>query len=315
MQYRHVGQERSVLMRNFMKSKVLSIVLSLLMAFSVFAPGARGAQHDFDITTADANTGATMRIQINAALQALAGLSSGAAAPVTLYPYQLWADTTTGKLKMRNAGNTAWITLWSFSSGPITTVSTQVFTTSGTYTAPTGLAYAIVEVVSGGGGGGAGDATPHSGGGGGGGGYARAILTAATIGASQTVTIGNGGAGGIYGGIGAASGGTTSFGSYLSATGGGGGNPIIGGLGGVGLGGSVNCSGSPGANEMGTSNIAGDGGSSMMGGGGKGSYGTTNAMQGGNYGGGGGGGGAVASYGNGNNGAPGIVIVTEFKTQ
>ena len=211
--------------------------------------------------------------------------------------------------------------LWIYGNGAwnqitgILKVKVQVFNSSGTYTPSSGLLYAIVEVVSGGGGGGAGDATPHSGGGGGGGGYARAILTAATIGASQTVTIGNGGAGGIYGGIGAAPGGTTSFGSYLSATGGGGGNPIIGGLGGVGLGGSVNCSGSPGANEMGTSNIAGDGGSSMMGGGGKGSYGTTNAMQGGNYGGGGGGGGAVASYGNGNNGAPGIVIVTEFKTQ
>ncbi|MCL4490839.1 MAG: hypothetical protein M1510_02895 [Nitrospirae bacterium] len=102
---------------NFMKSKLLSIALSFLMILSVFAPGlAGGAQHDFDITTADANTGVTMRGQINAALQALAGLSSGAAAPVTPYAYQFWADTTTGLLKIRNAANNAWIIVGTLAS-------------------------------------------------------------------------------------------------------------------------------------------------------------------------------------------------------
>jgi hypothetical protein len=68
-------------------------------------------QHDFDISTADANTGSTMRAAINAALQALAGQSSGTTEPATTYPYQLWADTTSGYLKIRNAANSAWITL------------------------------------------------------------------------------------------------------------------------------------------------------------------------------------------------------------
>jgi len=69
------------------------------------------SQHDFDIATADANTGLTFRAAVNAALQSLASLSSGASAPTTPYAYQLWADTTTGLLKIRNAANTDWITI------------------------------------------------------------------------------------------------------------------------------------------------------------------------------------------------------------
>ncbi len=70
------------------------------------------SQADFNITTAEANTGATMRSMINSALQALAGCSSGATAPTTTYPYQFWADTTSGYLKMRDVNNTTWISLF-----------------------------------------------------------------------------------------------------------------------------------------------------------------------------------------------------------
>ena len=73
------------------------------------------SQHDFDITTADANTGITYRAAVNAALQALASLSSGSSEPSTKYPYQLWADTANGVLKIRNGANNAWIEL-----GPLT---------------------------------------------------------------------------------------------------------------------------------------------------------------------------------------------------
>jgi len=68
-------------------------------------------QHDFEITTADANTGVPMRAQINAALQALASLSSGAAEPVTPYAYQLWADDGNDLLKIRTAANNGWVTI------------------------------------------------------------------------------------------------------------------------------------------------------------------------------------------------------------
>jgi len=66
-------------------------------------------QHDFEILNADANTGLAMRAAINAALQALATQSSGATAPDSPYPYQVWVDTANGLIKQRNAGNDAWL--------------------------------------------------------------------------------------------------------------------------------------------------------------------------------------------------------------
>ena len=71
---------------------------------------------------------------------------------------------------------------------------------SGTYTPTTGMKYCWVRMVGGGGaGGGELPATGKmlaSGGGGGSGEYAEGVYTAATIGGSQTVTIGAGGSGG-----------------------------------------------------------------------------------------------------------------------
>ncbi|MGT2429236.1 phage tail protein [Cupriavidus basilensis] len=55
--------------------------------------------------------GAAFRADLNQALQALAGNSSGSAAPATTYAYQFWADTGAGLLRMRNGANTAWVTL------------------------------------------------------------------------------------------------------------------------------------------------------------------------------------------------------------
>ncbi len=66
------------------------------------------SQHDMNLANAD---GATFRADANSALGALVSLSSGAAAPTTTFAYMLWADTTNGLLKQRNAGDSAWITL------------------------------------------------------------------------------------------------------------------------------------------------------------------------------------------------------------
>lgn len=49
------------------------------------------------------------RAEVNTALQALASVSSGATEPSITYAFQLWADTTSGKLKQRNAANDDWI--------------------------------------------------------------------------------------------------------------------------------------------------------------------------------------------------------------
>jgi hypothetical protein len=64
------------------------------------------SQHDFDIAN---QTAASARADINNALQALASLSSGNAAPTTTYANMLWYETDTNILKMRNEADSAWI--------------------------------------------------------------------------------------------------------------------------------------------------------------------------------------------------------------
>lgn len=63
-------------------------------------------QNDFVVANA---SGATVRGDLNGALQSLATLSSGASAPTTTYAHMLWADTTSSTLKRRNAANTGWL--------------------------------------------------------------------------------------------------------------------------------------------------------------------------------------------------------------
>ena len=110
----------------------------------------------------------------------------------------------------------------------ISQVNIQTFTSNGTYTPTLNMKYCVVEIVGGGGGSGGAQYQRIGGnncwapGGGGGGGYARGAFSAATIGASQAVTIGTGGAGGNGFNAGAA-GGTSSLGALISASGGGGG--------------------------------------------------------------------------------------------
>lgn len=118
-----------------------------------------------------------------------------------------------------------------YSGTAITRVIQQVFTSSGTYTPTSGMLYCIAEAQAGGGGGGGCSATAGltgQGAGGGGGGYAKSVLTAADIGASQTVTIGAAGAGGSAGNNNGSAGGTTSLGTLLITAGGTGGTGMAG---------------------------------------------------------------------------------------
>lgn len=66
------------------------------------------SQHDYVL---DNQAGAAFRADLNNALAAIVSQNSGASAPATTYAYMLWADTTTGLLKIRNAANSAWITI------------------------------------------------------------------------------------------------------------------------------------------------------------------------------------------------------------
>lgn len=69
------------------------------------------SQNDFTI----ANQGfPAFRADLNGALQALATVSAGDAAPTTTFAYMLWYDSTNDILKMRNADDDAWITLFTF---------------------------------------------------------------------------------------------------------------------------------------------------------------------------------------------------------
>ena len=138
-------------------------------------------------------------------------------------------------------------------SGGFTQINIQTFTSSGTYTPTTNMKYCIVEICGGGGGGGGVNSSSGSNisvaGGGGGGGYCRAAYSAATVGASQTVTIGSGGSGGASGGNNGSAGGNSTFGALLTANGGAAGfygglgsSPVqaSGGAGGSASGGTVN---------------------------------------------------------------------------
>ena len=66
------------------------------------------SQHDYIISN---DTGANVRSDLNNALGAIATINSGATEPSTTYAYQLWMDTSSNVLKIRNSANSAWYTL------------------------------------------------------------------------------------------------------------------------------------------------------------------------------------------------------------
>jgi len=98
----------------------------------------------------------------------------------------------------------------------------QEFTSSGTYTKPSGVNYIFVEAIGGGGSGAKGNFDGDGAQGGGGGAYVSQIFRASDVGSTETVTIGAGGASTTSSGSGN-DGGTTSFGSLVTALGGEGG--------------------------------------------------------------------------------------------
>lgn len=212
-------------------------------------------------------------------------------------------------------------------------VSEQVFTSSGTYTPTTGMISCKI-ICLGGGGGGGGAATTGAGqlsqgGGGGSGEYAVGYFSAATVGASQTITIAAAASGGS--GTTGGNGGTSSVGSLITAFGGSGGTTnaanaealAAGGAGGTGgAGGDYRTPGSIGGLAVGTqgnsTNITftGPGASSQLGSGGSqliGAAGAGNNAAG--YGSGGSGASNFASSGStraGGNATKGIIIIEEY---
>jgi len=225
---------------------------------------------------------------------AVSGVSAGTYGGATQIP----VVTIGSDGRVTSASNSA------ISSG-IAGIGGQAFTSSGTFTIPTGVTLLKVTVV-GGGGGGAGGNGSSAPGGGGSGGSAIKYLTGLTAGNTITVTVGTAGSAGATGGNGG-SGGTSSVSSgtqtitTVSATGGSGstynnGNISSGGSGGTGSSGDLNITGQTGGPGVGYSincnfnSLAGGVGGASLFSGGRGS------------------GGAGGPQGTGNAGIAGVVV-------
>jgi len=62
------------------------------------------------------DTGSNVRSDLNNNFAACFSNNSGSSAPSTTYAYMWWADTANGLLKLRNGGNTDWITVGSLTT-------------------------------------------------------------------------------------------------------------------------------------------------------------------------------------------------------
>lgn len=189
-------------------------------------------------------------------------------------------------------------------------IGTTYYTASGSYVKATNNpTFIIVEVQGGGAAGGAATAAGGAASGGGAGGYSRKKILFATLGATETVTVGT-------------AAGTSSFGAHCSATGGTAGVAGVasqgkkGGAGGVGSGGDINLKGCPGENSVGASTAAlacaGGGGLSHFGGNGGAPAGAAAVGEAATANSGSGGGGGAGVGGTAGAGSTGIVVVWEF---
>src|SRR5216684_174472 len=253
---------------------------------------------------------------------------------------QVLSENSTGTPNWITASGSGTVTSITCGATVITTTGTcptiavvkiQKFTASGTYTPSTGIVYATIECVGPGGGGGGianGSAgTGSSAGGGGSGGISRITVSAATIGASKTVTIGTVGSGGANTGTAGGTATDTSVGTLCVGKGGVGGSGAASGAGGAGGAAGtgdltpVGNDGAPGANQgITTIGVTSSGRAHGPWGGGLNSYTRVSSAAGsagGNYGAGGEGGvtwnGSGAATGGA--GGAGIVFITEYTNQ
>ena len=75
-------------------------------------------------------SGANFRAELNLNLLDIVSNNSGASQPATMFAYEFWVDTSSSVMKIRNSGNSAWITL-PFSIGADNTVDVNGGTVNG----------------------------------------------------------------------------------------------------------------------------------------------------------------------------------------
>ena len=211
-------------------------------------------------------------------------------------------DITDGSIVNADVNASAAIVASKLSGVESGLTSVQTFTSSGTWTKPTGITKVIVEVQ---GAGGSGSAASSNYGGGAGGGYAKKLIDVSSI-SSSTITIGSGGASTSAGGGAGANGGLSKWadGTNTVTGNGGDGNPNTSTAdveGATGVGGDLNIPGGRGEYTR----AGGSAFYSMTTGGANPSGKSATGY-------GGGGGNGFSSYASGA-GAPGIVIVWEYK--
>ena len=92
------------------------------------------AQHDYVIAN---QSGAAFRADLNNALAAIVSQNSGNDEPSTTYAYMLWAEGDSGLLKIRNAANSAWVTIGTMADTNLGLATLASPTFTGTVTIPT----------------------------------------------------------------------------------------------------------------------------------------------------------------------------------
>jgi hypothetical protein len=78
--------------------------------------------HDYVVDNA---SGSVVRADINSALAAIVSNNSSATEPATTYAYMWWADTANALLKIRNAADSAWVTVADLAGGAVVRTATD----------------------------------------------------------------------------------------------------------------------------------------------------------------------------------------------
>ena len=93
------------------------------------------ATHDYVLAN---QSGSSFRTDLNNALAAVVTNNSNATEPSTRYSYQIWADTNSGYLKIRNAANNAWVSLFKLDGTDLANICRLTGSTNNTICTVTG---------------------------------------------------------------------------------------------------------------------------------------------------------------------------------